>query len=98
MFVLFFVKYWRPPGSPRTDTLFPYTTRFRSTEAALPLVNDGWRVTFGITPDAPETGYGWIAQGEPIVPGVHRVERFVEKPPRDRAEAMLAAGGHYWNG
>src|SRR3546814_2111130 len=53
---------------------------------------------FCITPDAPETGYGWIAQGEPIVPGVHRVERFVEKPPRDRAEAMLAAGGHYWNG
>src|SRR3546814_16841827 len=70
----------------------------RAIDAALPLVNDGWLVTFGITPDAPETGYGWIAQGEPIVPGVHRVERFVEKPPRDRAEAMLAAGGHYWNG
>ncbi|RIA35550.1 mannose-1-phosphate guanylyltransferase/mannose-1-phosphate guanylyltransferase/mannose-6-phosphate isomerase [Hephaestia caeni] len=70
----------------------------RAIEAALPLVNDGWLVTFGITPDAPETGYGWIAQGQAIVPGVHRVERFVEKPPRDRAEAMLAAGGHYWNG
>ncbi|RSU50013.1 mannose-1-phosphate guanylyltransferase/mannose-6-phosphate isomerase [Sphingomonas sp. S-NIH.Pt15_0812] len=65
---------------------------------ALPLVNDGWLVTFGIEPDAPETGYGWIQTGEEIAAGVHRVARFVEKPPRDRAEAMLAAGGHAWNG
>ncbi len=66
--------------------------------AALPLVGDGWLVTFGIEPDAPETGYGWIQTGEAIAPGVHRVARFVEKPPLDRAEAMLAAGGHAWNG
>ncbi|HVI97711.1 MAG TPA: mannose-1-phosphate guanylyltransferase/mannose-6-phosphate isomerase [Sphingomonas sp.] len=70
----------------------------RAIQAALPLVNEGWLVTFGIEPDAPETGYGWIAEGEEIAPGVRRVDRFVEKPPRDRAEAMLAAGGHYWNG
>jgi len=67
-------------------------------ERALPLVHGGWLVTFGITPDAPETGYGWIAEGEEIAPGVRKVDRFVEKPPLDRAEAMLAAGGHYWNG
>ncbi|SFP83723.1 mannose-1-phosphate guanylyltransferase/mannose-6-phosphate isomerase [Sphingomonas rubra] len=67
-------------------------------DAALPLVNDGWLVTFGIEPDAPEIGYGWIQTGDEIVPGVHRVARFVEKPPLDRAEAMLAAGGHSWNG
>ncbi|MBJ6120291.1 mannose-1-phosphate guanylyltransferase/mannose-6-phosphate isomerase [Sphingomonas mollis] len=67
-------------------------------KAALPLVNDGWLVTFGIEPDAPEIGYGWIQTGEQIAPGVHRVARFVEKPPLDRAEAMLAAGGHAWNG
>ncbi|MBO9714058.1 mannose-1-phosphate guanylyltransferase/mannose-6-phosphate isomerase [Sphingomonas sp.] len=66
--------------------------------AALPLVEAGWLATFGITPDRPETGYGWIKAGEPIGPGVHRVERFVEKPPRDKAEAMLEAGGHVWNG
>ncbi len=70
----------------------------RAVDAALPLVNEGWLVTFGIAPDAAETGYGWIAEGEQIAPGVHKVARFVEKPPRDRAEAMLAAGGHYWNG
>jgi mannose-1-phosphate guanylyltransferase/mannose-1-phosphate guanylyltransferase/mannose-6-phosphate isomerase len=67
-------------------------------EAALPLVAEGWLVTFGITPDAPETGYGWIKVGEAIAPGAHRVARFVEKPPRDRAEAMLADGDHAWNG
>ena len=65
---------------------------------ALPAVHDGWLVTFGITPDAPETGFGYIAAAEPIMPGVHRVARFIEKPPRASAEAMLAAGGHYWNG
>ena len=70
----------------------------RAIDAALPLVNAGWLVTFGITPDAPETGYGWIAEGEAVAPGIHKVERFVEKPPRESAEAMLAAGGHYWNG
>jgi mannose-1-phosphate guanylyltransferase/mannose-1-phosphate guanylyltransferase/mannose-6-phosphate isomerase len=67
-------------------------------ERALPPVREGWLATFGIAPDAPETGYGWIAEGSEIVRGVHKVDRFVEKPPRERAEAMLEAGGHYWNG
>ncbi len=67
-------------------------------QRALPLVDDGWLATFGITPDAPETGYGWIQEGEQIAEGVHRVARFVEKPPMDAAEAMLAAGDYVWNG
>ncbi len=67
-------------------------------EAALPLVEQGWLATFGIEPDAPETGYGWIAVGDELAPGVHRVARFVEKPPREEAERMLAAGGYAWNG
>jgi mannose-1-phosphate guanylyltransferase len=33
----------------------------------------------------------------PDVPGVRRVDRFIEKPPRDKAEAMLAEGSHAWN-
>jgi mannose-1-phosphate guanylyltransferase/mannose-6-phosphate isomerase len=66
--------------------------------AALPFVDDGWLVTFGISPDAPEIGYGWIKIGEAIGDGVHRVERFVEKPPLDKAQAMLASGDHAWNG
>lgn len=67
-------------------------------EAALPMVEQGWLVTFGIDPHAPETGYGWIRVGDSIAPRVHQVASFVEKPPRDRAEAMLASGDHVWNG
>ncbi len=67
-------------------------------DAALPLVRDGWLLTFGITPDAPETGYGYLQVGEQIAPGVHRVASFVEKPDRARAQAMLANGDHVWNG
>jgi len=70
----------------------------RAIAAALPLVGQGWLVTFGISPDAPETGYGWIQVGESVTEGVHRVARFVEKPQRARAEEMLAAGDHVWNG
>jgi mannose-1-phosphate guanylyltransferase/mannose-1-phosphate guanylyltransferase/mannose-6-phosphate isomerase len=66
--------------------------------AAMPLVAEGWLVTFGITPDAPETGFGYIQVGETLATGVHRVARFVEKPARDAAEAMLASGDHVWNG
>ena len=67
-------------------------------DAALPFADDGWLVTFGIAPDAPQTGYGYIETGEAIGEGVHRVARFVEKPDRETAEAMLTAGGHAWNG
>jgi len=56
-------------------------------------------VTFGIEPDHPHTGYGYIQRGDPIsaCPGAYRIARFKEKPDRARAEAMLAAGGHLWN-
>ena len=65
---------------------------------ALPLVDAGWLVTFGITPDGPETGYGYIQIGDSVGEGVHRVECFVEKPNRAKAEALLAQGNHAWNG
>ena len=59
----------------------------------------GALVTFGITPIRPETGYGYLEIGDdwPDAPGVRHVARFVEKPPRDRAEAMVADGRHLWN-
>lgn len=67
-------------------------------EAALPMVEQGWLVTFGITPDAPETGYGYIKVGKGVAPGVHQVDRFVEKPKRAVAEEMIASGDYAWNG
>jgi mannose-1-phosphate guanylyltransferase/mannose-1-phosphate guanylyltransferase/mannose-6-phosphate isomerase len=64
---------------------------------ALPLVAKGWLVTFGITPDGPETGYGYIQTGKLCGDGVHEVVRFVEKPDVANAERMLAEGNHAWN-
>jgi mannose-1-phosphate guanylyltransferase len=68
-----------------------------SVEAAAAAARSGKLVTFGITPTAPETGYGYIEAGKDIGNGVHAVARFVEKPDRAKAEQMLAAGGYYWN-
>lgn len=65
---------------------------------ALPLVEAGWLVTFGIAPDAPETGYGYIRRGALIAPGAHRVDSFVEKPDQARATAYLEDGNYSWNG
>jgi len=62
---------------------------------ARPEAEAGQIVTFGIEPDHPATGFGYIAGG--AGEGVRAVARFVEKPPLERAEAMLAEGGHYWN-
>lgn len=68
-------------------------------DAALPVAEAGELLTFGITPTRPETGYGYIRAAGPIAgaAGVQRVARFVEKPERAVAEAMLAEGGHFWN-
>jgi mannose-1-phosphate guanylyltransferase/mannose-1-phosphate guanylyltransferase/mannose-6-phosphate isomerase len=66
--------------------------------AAVPLCADGWFITFGITPDAPETGYGYIRRGEELAPGVNKVERFVEKPDVETARSYLASGDYSWNG
>lgn len=67
-------------------------------ETARPAANDGWLVTFGITPTAPETGYGYIRIGDAIARGVHRAAQFVEKPDSATAERYLADGHYAWNG
>lgn len=56
-------------------------------------------VTFGITPTAPETGYGYIQRTDIIADadGAFRVERFVEKPDEATAQGYLAAGNYSWN-
>jgi mannose-1-phosphate guanylyltransferase len=65
--------------------------------SALPLVSEGWLVTFGIEPDAAETGYGYIRMGDALTPGAKKVSSFVEKPNAERAAAMLEEGGYAWN-
>lgn len=59
----------------------------------------GWLVTFGITPDRPETGYGYIERGHPIdgIPGSYRIASFREKPDRSTARGYVASGRYWWN-
>jgi mannose-1-phosphate guanylyltransferase/mannose-6-phosphate isomerase len=59
----------------------------------------GHLVTFGIVPDRPETGYGYVRGGNELdgVSGCFGVERFVEKPDRATAKSYLADGRYYWN-
>ena len=66
--------------------------------AGVPAAADGWLVTFGVRPTRPETGFGYIRRGEEIAPGVHRADRFLEKPDAGTAAAFLAEGGYDWNG
>ena len=57
-------------------------------------------VTFGIKPDHPATGYGYIQRGDPIESTENQafgVVRFIEKPPLEKAEAYFNSGRHDWN-
>jgi mannose-1-phosphate guanylyltransferase len=65
--------------------------------AAARLAEDDWLVAFGIEPNAPVTGYGYIRRGAPLAGG-YQVERFVEKPDLATAERFLADGCYSWNG
>ncbi|MGY3041541.1 mannose-1-phosphate guanylyltransferase/mannose-6-phosphate isomerase [Rhodanobacter sp. TND4EL1] len=64
---------------------------------ALPLAQQDWLVTFGIRPDRPETGFGYIRRAEAIDAQGFRVGQFVEKPDLPTAESYLADGGYDWN-
>ncbi|RDS79301.1 mannose-1-phosphate guanylyltransferase/mannose-6-phosphate isomerase [Dyella monticola] len=66
-------------------------------QQALPAARDGWLVTFGIRPDRPETGFGYIRRAESIGSDAFRVERFVEKPDLATAEGYVQDGGYDWN-
>ncbi len=59
----------------------------------------GRLVTFGITPTAPETGYGYVRQGGPIhgIGGAFDIAKFVEKPDLATAAGYLAQGDWSWN-
>jgi mannose-1-phosphate guanylyltransferase/mannose-6-phosphate isomerase len=64
---------------------------------AVTLADDGYLVTFGITPTHPETGYGYIETGEGLNAGGMDVASFREKPDAETAAAYVADGRHLWN-
>lgn len=66
---------------------------------AVEVAQAGYLVTFGLKPDRPETGFGYIEAGEKLngFEGAHLVKRFVEKPDRERAEEFVRSGRFFWN-
>jgi mannose-1-phosphate guanylyltransferase/mannose-6-phosphate isomerase len=65
--------------------------------AGLPHAEAGRVVTFGIVPDSPHTGFGYIRAGAAVEDGVLTLDAFVEKPDRDTATAYVDSGDYYWN-
>jgi mannose-1-phosphate guanylyltransferase/mannose-1-phosphate guanylyltransferase/mannose-6-phosphate isomerase len=77
--------------------------------AATKAAQQGWLVTFGIEPTAPETGYGYIRAGHggvalapaglphKVQEAIYPVAQFVEKPDASTAQRYLAEGGYFWN-
>ena len=66
-------------------------------EKAASASSQGKLVTFGLVPSRPETGYGYIKQGEALATDVSALEQFVEKPDQSTAEAYIASGDYLWN-
>ena len=69
--------------------------------AAEQVAREGYLVTLGITPNRPETGYGYVQRGTAIGQfnnhAVYEVARFLEKPNLPTAEKFVASGEYYWN-
>lgn len=69
----------------------------RVLELALGSARSGVVTTVGLKPTRPETGYGYIEAGPELGNGVRKVERFVEKPDRARAETYVQSDRFFWN-
>jgi mannose-1-phosphate guanylyltransferase/mannose-6-phosphate isomerase len=84
-----------------SDHVIPDSDSFIATVmAAAPRAIAGDLVTFGISPDRPETGYGYLevaSRSDTVAQTPQSLTRFVEKPDAETATAMLAQGGYLWN-
>jgi mannose-1-phosphate guanylyltransferase/mannose-6-phosphate isomerase len=88
--------------TPADQTVLDGAEFTAATRDAVELAARGGIVILGITPDRPETGYGYIqvaAGGSDALdlPGPLRVKAFVEKPDLATAEQYLTDGGYFWN-
>lgn len=77
----------------------PLDTFERSIRCGLAAAEEfpGALVTFGITPDRPHSGYGYVRRGAPATKGVWRVAEFREKPDAATAESFVRSGEYLWN-
>jgi len=81
-----------------SDHLIANTSGFLSSLeiGANAAVNDSL-VTFGVQPNYPATGYGYIEAGLEVENGTFEVKRFKEKPDLDTAKKFLNSGNYFWN-
>ncbi|CDH34421.1 mannose-1-phosphate guanyltransferase [Xenorhabdus bovienii] len=84
------------------DHIFTNESVFRDViNKAVPFAEDGKMVTFGIVPNKPETGYGYIRRGQQLQIDdtiyAFNVDQFIEKPNLATAKAYLASTEYYWN-
>lgn len=83
-----------------SDHVVSDSAAFRAAvDEAVKAASAGFIVTFGITPTAPETGYGYIQRTDVQAgaTGAFKVKRFVEKPDAETAAGYLASGDYSWN-
>ena len=82
--------------SPADHIIHPITQFSQAVRQAVRMAQECRIVTFGIQPDKPETGYGYIQAGAPTGSGYH-VAAFREKPDLVTAAEYVKAGNYYWN-
>jgi len=83
---------------PSDHTITDVGAFLAATDLAATAARSGALVAFGIAPERPETGYGYIRRGEALkTKGVFAVSEFVEKPGPKRAKQYLASGEYSWN-
>ncbi|STZ07768.1 Mannose-1-phosphate guanylyltransferase 1 [Moraxella caprae] len=68
-----------------------------SVKNAISHIENNQLVTFGIVPNAPETGYGYIQCGEKLGDNGFLISQFVEKPDLQTAQNYLSSGDYLWN-
>ncbi|MDH5637472.1 MAG: sugar phosphate nucleotidyltransferase [Nitrospinota bacterium] len=82
------------------DHVMAHPERLRDTALALAAALEGEEdklATIGISPAYPETGYGYIHQGDKLEGAVHKARGFTEKPDIDTAKKYLESGDYLWN-
>ncbi|MBV6517733.1 MAG: mannose-1-phosphate guanylyltransferase/mannose-6-phosphate isomerase [Candidatus Brocadia sp.] len=87
--------------SPSDHIIKPPEAFAEQVKQAEEIAKKGYLVTFGIRPDKPETGFGYLKFGAQLsgngTQKFFKVERFAEKPDRDTAKRYIREGNYYWN-
>lgn len=83
--------------TPSDQVIEPQDQFLNLLEGAGQLASQNALVAFGVVPNKPETGYGYLQVSFDDISGLHKVVRFVEKPSLETAEKYLESGNYLWN-